>query len=433
MTAAMSEHHITPLGSALPRLLAGIRAREPLSLAEHHALYGRLRVGRRRQAPHLFELVERSGLRGRGGGGFPTATKLRAVAAQRGRPTVVVNALEGEPVSGKDKALLRHTPHLVLDGAITAAAALGARHVIVAVSDEAGGEQRALARALAERQQAGSDHGIALSVAVVPCGFVSGEESAIVGWLNGGPALPTARPPLPYQHGVEGHPTLIQNAETLAHLALIARFGSGWFRELGTPTEPGSMLVSVSGAVHTPGVFEFALGTPLAALIGRAGGFTERPKALLVGGYFGTWVPAAAAAPLRLSEADLGTVGARLGAGAIAVLPESACALAETARVARYLAGESAGQCGPCSHGLDAAADALERLADHRHTPEATRAITRILQQVSGRGACRHPDGATRFIASALSVFADEVAEHLAGRCDRFRARILPVTSRGRR
>jgi NADH:ubiquinone oxidoreductase subunit F (NADH-binding) len=431
VSAATRAQQATPIG--LPRLLTGIRASGPVSLDEHHALHGPLPAGLWRRAPALIQRVEQSGLRGRGGGRFPTGDKLRAVAAQRGRPVVVVNALEGEPVSGKDKALLRHAPHLVLDGATAAAAALGARTAIVAVSADAGPEQRSLAQALAARERAATDHDVALSVALVPSGFVSGEETAILRFLNGGPPKPTVRPPLPHERGVGGAPTLVHNAETLAQLALIARLGPDWFRALGTPAEPGSMLVTVSGAVHSPGVLEIAIGTPLAAVIQRAGGFTERPRALLLGGYFGTWVPAAAAAALRLSETDLGSVGARLGAGAIVALPDSACAVTETARVARYLAEESAGQCGPCAHGLDAAAEALERLAQRRPAPEAHGAeLARILRQVNGRGACRHPDVAVRFIGSALEVFADEIAQHLAGGCRRPAAGILPVTGRRR-
>jgi len=436
VSAAVRSQRATPIGHGLPRLLAGIHATEPVSLTEHQALHGLLPARVWRRAPGLIELVEQSGMRGRGGGRFPTGDKLRAVSAQRGRPVVVVNALEGEPVSGKDKVLLRHAPHLVLDGAAAAAAVLGARRAIVAVSADAVTEQRSLAKALAERERAATDRNVALSVALVPPGFVSGEETAILRFLNGGPPKPTARPPLPHQHGLGGAPTLVQNAETLAQLALIARLGPDWFRTLGTPAEPGSMLVTVSGAVHTPGVLEIAVGTPLAAVIQRAGGFTERPKALLLGGYFGTWVPAAAAAALRLSETDLACVGARLGAGAIVALPDSACAVTETARVTRYLAEQSAHQCGPCTHGLAAAAAALERLAQRQpardaHSREPSE-LARILRQVNGRGACRHPDGAVRFISSALEVFADEVAQHLAGRCGLRAAGILPVTSQRR-
>jgi len=433
VNAAVRSEYASAGGRHLPRLLAGIHRSEPVSLAEHLALHGPLPAGLWRHAPGLIDLVEQSGLRGRGGSGFPTAAKLRAVSAQRGRPVVVVNAVEGEPVSGKDKVLLRHCPHLVLDGAVAAAAALGARTAFVAVSEDARAEQSAVAQALAERERGELDHGISVTVGLVPPGFVSGEETAVVQAVSGRPAKPTARPPLPHERGVRGAPTLVQNAETLAHLALIARFGPAWFRGLGSHAEPGSMLVTVSGAVQNPGVVEVALGTPLAAIIRDVGGFSERVKALLIGGYFGTWVRAASAAPLVLSDEDLSRVGARLGAGAIVALPDSACALHEVARVARYLAESSAGQCGPCVYGLAAASEALERLARAQAGRSAELDLARVLRQVEGRGACRHPDGAARFLASAMRVFSDEVSEHLTGRCRLRTAGILPLTNGRRR
>ncbi len=426
--AARSE----PASGRLPRLLTGIHAGRPISLGEHLAIHGPLPLPSTRDAARLFDLVEASGLRGRGGSGFPTALKLRAVAARGRRPAVVVNATEGEPVSGKDRVLMRHAPQLVLDGASLAAAALGARRVVVALSAGGREERAALAEAIAARGRSSRGDRVPFELAAVPPGFVSGEETAVVRFLNGGPALPTTKPPLPFERGLDGAPTLVQNAETLAQLALIARFGPDWFRELGTPAEPGSLLVTVSGAVERPGVHEVAFGTPLRDLIARSGGFSERPRALLIGGYFGTWVPVSAAESLSLAEADLSRHGAALGAGAIVVLPASACGLLETARVARYLAGESAGQCGPCVHGLAAIADSLALLVEPERVDDR-RTLERRLAQVRRRGACRHPDGAVRFVASGLSVFAEELEQHLRGRhCGRAAPRVLPVPERRR-
>jgi NADH:ubiquinone oxidoreductase subunit F (NADH-binding) len=425
-----------PAPGTLPRLLAGIHAGRPVTLGEHLGRHGPLARISPRDTAWLFGLVEASGLRGRGGSSFPTATKLRAVAAQRGRPVVVVNGTEGEPVSGKDRVLLRHAPHLVLDGAVTAATVLGARKVVVAVSEGAREELTVLGEAIASRVRASTDGRVACELAAVPPGFVSGEETALVRFLNGGPALPTTKPPLPFERGVGGAPTLVQNTETLAHLALIVRAGADWFRAVGTPAEPGSMLVTISGAVHRPGVHELAFGTPLSELVSRAGGFSEPPRAVLVGGYFGTWVSAADAELLRLSDADLGRRGAALGAGAIAVLPASACGVVETARVVGYLAGESAGQCGPCVHGLAAISDSLAGLAGlaGRERAGDGRVLVRRLAQVTGRGACRHPDGVARLVHSTLAVFADEVKRHAAGRhCGGASRPVLPVPKRGRR
>jgi len=391
----------------LPRLLAGLRQDRAVSLAEHLAMHGPLEPGRR----SLHEALHASGLQGRGGAAFPASKKLMAVANQGGRPVVVVNATEGEPLSGKDKVLLRHLPHLVLDGAAVLAASLGAKSAIVAISAAAQAEHAALSAALAERSRRRLDGRADLSVARVPDRFVAGEETALVRFLSGDRAQPTLRPPAPYERGVDGRPTLVQNAETVAHVALIARYGPSWFRELGTEAEPGTALFTVSGAVRRPGVHEAELGTPLDDLLARAGGVTEEPQAVLIGGYFGTWFAAREAATIRLEDACLAPRGAGLGARAIAVLPASACGVAELARVARYLAGESAGQCGPCAHGLDAIAGALERTARLERKDERKR-LERWCGQVTGRGACRLPDGAARFVASGLDVFAAELDSH---------------------
>jgi NADH:ubiquinone oxidoreductase subunit F (NADH-binding) len=383
----------------VPRLPAGMHAGRAVPLHEHVARHGALEL---RRAPALAGLLEASGLQGRGGAGFPVARKLRAVAERRGKPVVLVNAAEGEPLSGKDKALLRHVPHLVLDGAVALAAELGTTDVVIAVARGAKAEAAALGAAIGERRAQRIDGRIVVRIAAVPDRFVAGEETALVQHLNGGPALPTLTPPRPFERGVDGRPTLIQNAETVAHVALIARFGPDWFRQLGTRAEPGSSLFTVSGSVLRPGVHEVEIGTPLRELIALAGGVTKPPQAFLIGGYFGTWFAAAEAASLTLDDACLAPRGGGLGARAIFVLPAGTSGLAETARIARYLADESAGQCGPCVHGLAAIAGALEATA--RGHDQRDR-IVRWSSQVTGRGACRHPDGATRFVASALEVF----------------------------
>ena len=417
----------TPIG--LPRLLVGLHADRAVSFEDHVARHGPLPTGHRGD---LIGAVESSGLRGRGGAGFPTATKLRAVADRRGTPVVVVNGTEGEPVSGKDSVLLRYVPHLVLDGAATVAGALGARELIVAVTETAKGDQAALGQAIAVRERAGFDGRVAIRLATTPAGFVVGEETALVNHLNGGPAKPTFKPPLPFERGVGAAPTLVQNAETFAHIALIARFGPDWFREVGTKEEPGSLLVTLAGAVARPGVHEVAFGSPLADLLVAAGGLTETPRAFLIGGYFGTWVSADRAKGLVLSDAALRKLGASLGAGGVFVLPASVCGVFETARVMRYLADESAGQCGPCVHGLVAIADGFERLA-RLDRADLRPQLERWFGLVKGRGACRHPDGAAHFASSALEVFSDEVEHHVRhGRCSSPAAPLLPVPRRHR-
>jgi NADH:ubiquinone oxidoreductase subunit F (NADH-binding) len=412
-----------PPASALPRVLAGLRPEGPLPLDAHLARYGALPLSR--GATDLIGLVEASGLTGRGGAGFPAGRKLRAVADAGRSSVVVANGVEGEPVSHKDKLLLRLAPHLVLDGAVLAAAAVGAREAIVTVGAGARREIGSVRAALAERGRRVDR--IKLSVVTVPEGFVPGEETALVSWLNGKPPRPTFTPPRPFERGVGGAPTLVQNVETLANVALVARFGSGWFRALGTREEPGTALVTVGGAVTRRGIYEIPLGLPLRDLVARAGGASEPLSAFLVGGCFGTWVPAEAALGARLLDGELRPLGASLGARAIVALPASSCGLRESARVARYLARESAGQCGPCVHGLAAIAAALERLAGGKAERDDRARIERWTGQVAGRGACRHPDGAVRLVESALRVFSEELDRHARGRCTGDRRDWLPV------
>ena len=411
----------------LPRLLAGLeRTRDgaPLHLSEHEAVHGPLPgVG----AGELIREVELSGLRGRGGADFPTARKLQAVAGgarRRGRlRTVVVNGSETEPASHKDELLLSRLPHLVLDGAVLAARAVGATEVIVRVSEHATLQLAAVQAALGERR----DGGVRLSVSSGGAGYVSGEESAVIHALSGGPPLPKFVPPRPFERGLHGAPTLIQNPETLAQVALVARFGHRWYRELGSPEDPGSALVTIQGAVQHPGVYELAFGTSMNDLVSAAGGATEPLRALLVGGYFGTWIDAAAIGTIHLARADLRGLGATLGSGVLFALGESSCGLHESARVIDYLAEESAGQCGPCVYGLDAIAQTFSELVAGEFPIRAGIDRLRFLfEEVRGRGACHHPGGVIRFAESALRVFARELGDHAGVGC-RARPAGLPL------
>jgi len=393
-------------------LLAGTRPRllypgaGPARLAEHTARYGPLPRGLRRpQRETLIAEVGRAGLTGRGGAGFPTARKLAAVAAGHA-PVVVANGTEGEPASAKDRVLMASSPHLVLDGAVLAAELTGAREAVIVAHRDV---REIMDEAAAERARAGLDR-VRLVVRTAAEGFVAGQASAVVRWIQRGVPAPTATPPRLAQRGLHGAPTLVQNVETLAHLALIARYGAAWFRSAGTPAEPGTMLVTVTGAVREPGVLEIGIGTSVGQVLEQAGGSSAPLRALLLGGYFGTWVDAAAALGRPFSSAGLADLDAGPGAGLIAALPAGARGLRETARLARYLAGESAGQCGPCRFGLPAIAGEVERLAAGQDTD--TGLLRRWLGQVDGRGGCAHPDGAIRLIRSALRTFGAEPGTH---------------------
>ncbi|HXY93418.1 MAG TPA: NADH-ubiquinone oxidoreductase-F iron-sulfur binding region domain-containing protein, partial [Acidimicrobiia bacterium] len=414
MRAATETDHTAHAPDGLPRLLPRAAI---TSLSEHTALYGTLPpIRSRADRSALVDAVERAGLRGRGGAGFPTARKLRAVA-DGGRHTVVVaNGAEGEPASSKDAVLLTTTPHLVLDGAVVAAGAVRADSVIVVVDRRHPSVVDAVTRAVEERSRAGVDR-VPIRVVTIPNRYVAGEETAVVNFLNGGPAKPMFVPPRPFERGVRGRPTLVQNVETMANLALIARFGADWYRSLGTNDEPGTILVTLSGAVERPGVYEFAIGTPVQSVLTTAG-TPDGVAALLVGGYFGNWLRPSTLGDVTLSHQALRACGGTLGCGMIGVLGERTCGLVETARISAYLAQESAEQCGPCARGLPALAGAVDAIARGR-APEGTLpTLQRWLHDVSRRGACHLPDGAVGLISSALDVFADDVVAHVQhGRC----------------
>ena len=402
--------------AVLPRLLSGAAVNGHMSLREHLAIHGEIPAGhgrhhKRHDAAGLVESIEHAGLRGRGGGAFPTAAKMRAVATARRRGVVVANGAEGEPASLKDGLLLGALPHLVLDGGLLAAAAVGASELIVCVPHSASTSRDSLTQALRERERERHD-ALAIRLALVPDRYLAGEESALVSHLNGGPGVPTLTPPMPFERGVQRRPTLVNNVETLAHIALIARNGSAWFRELGTAGEPGSTLLTLSGAVAYPGVYEIELGTALTDLIDVAGGATSEIRALLLGGYSGTWLPGSLAGTLALSAEQLAPHGTGLGPGIVLALSADACGVTETARVTRWLAAQTAGQCGPCVHGLNAIASSVEQLATGAAPSGTERHIARWASMVERRGACAHPDGAVRFVSSALDVFAEELAEH---------------------
>ncbi len=250
-----------------------------------------------------------------------------------------------------------------------------------------------------------------ITVHEVPHQYVSSEETALVHWLNGGEAKPTTTPPRPFERGVGKRPTLIDNVETLAHVALIARYGASWFRQAGTTDTAGTMLTTVTGSVAQPGVYEIEAGIRVEDALALAGARHDS-QAVLIGGYFGTWHDVADVAGLPFTAAGLGPAGAAPGAGVVLVLPAGSCGLAEAARILRYLASQSAQQCGPCMFGLPAIAQDMAQLASNRPEGDPLERMQRRFAQIAGRGACRHPDGAVRMAASALSAFAADAHAH---------------------
>jgi NADH:ubiquinone oxidoreductase subunit F (NADH-binding) len=394
-----------------PRLLAGPALSDGAeSFAGHRARLGPLPGPRSRHG--LIDVVTASGLLGRGGAGFPVGRKWASVAGRSGGAAVVlVNGAEGEPLSAKDRTLMATRPHLILDGAELAADAVGADRIVLYVGREHGSAGRVLERAVRERSIPGH---LSIDLVAAPSTYIAGEESAAVHFVDAGDARPTTTPPRPFERGIGGRPTLVQNVESLAHVALIARSGSEWYREVGGDVTRGTALVTV-GAAARPGVTEIAIG----AMVGEIADFTGAPadaQAVLLGGYFGGWVAADEAMTLALDPATLRAEGKAFGCGVVAFLPGDGCGVTATSRIMTFMAGQSAAQCGPCVFGLRAIADTTATLATRRARPADLERIERWAGQLAGRGACRHPDGAVGLLHSALRVFGDEFARHASGR-----------------
>jgi NADH:ubiquinone oxidoreductase subunit F (NADH-binding) len=395
------------------RLLSGLGGRGAADLRAHLATHGPLPVpsqpSPRWQDAVLYE-VESSGLAGRGGAGFPAYRKMRAARYSGARPVVLVNAMEGEPASGKDHYLLSFVPHLVLDGADLVALAVGASTIVICVPAERRALVAGLKKALGERGSLPYERPNC-QVMALPGHYIGGEESALVSAVAGKASVPQFRPDKSVALRLSRQPALVHNTETFAHLALIGRHGARWFRQMGAPEAPGTCLVSISGAVRHPGILEVGTGLPLEDIIAAA-----RPvpdvQAVLVGGYGGTWVPGNNLS-VPFGPQGLKTVGAAMGAGVLFVLASGSCGLTETERIARYLAGESAGQCGPCLFGLPAIADDLALMVRGQPQPKDLERLRARCSLVAGRGACGHPDGAVRLVKSALAVFQGDVNYHM--------------------
>ena len=359
----------------------------------------------------FIDTLDHTGLTGRGGASYPAARKWRAVASGGAAPVVIANGAEGEPQSLKDRVLMTTRPHLVLDGALVAARTLRASQVALYVGEQHRASWNTMAAALAERPEPELRRA---RLVAAPPRYVAGEASAAVNLVDNAVALPTTRPPRAHEAGVGGAPTLVQNVETLAAVALIARYGSQWYRTAGRNGATGTVLITVAGAVRTPGVLEVEAGTTVREVLEAAGGADPASRAVLLGGYFGSWVDHGPALDLALDPAALRERGLGLGCGVVGVMSGRSCGVCETARIMRYLAGESSAQCGPCFFGLRALADACSRIAERGTNGDDLARLQRWAVEVRGRGACHHPDGAVTLLQSALTTFAGEFAAHPA-------------------
>lgn len=378
-----------------PRLMLGESATRRLTLAEERDLgsYAPVDPG------GVIDELDRAGLRGRGGAGFRAAIKWRTVATAE-RCVVVANGEEGEPASFKDRWLLTHRPHAALDGLLLAADVLGAERAVVYLShpETAAAIEAALAELPAELAAR-------IETCVVGHRYVAGEESAVVRAINGGPALPTAKPPRVFESGVDGLPTLVNNVETLAHAAWIARHGAAAYRNQGTASSPGSALVTLTGACARPGVYEVPYGPTLRELLVRCTG-TDPGAApgLMMGGWFAGIAEPAEVLDCTWCYDALSAVGSAVGCGSVTVLPAGQPVADVAAQLARWYAAESSQQCGVCSKATVAIAETLARVRDGMAESGDTENLQRWGTSLRGRGACAFLDGAANLARTSVRV-----------------------------
>lgn len=409
---------------------------------------GRGLVGARAIGPdNIIAEIATSGLRGRGGAGFPTATKWRSVANGEGRHRYVVcNAAEGEPGTFKDRALLRANPYAVLEGLLIAAEAVGAREAYVAVKASFETEIAIIRRALGEIEAAGWLADRTITLVTGPEEYLFGEEKALLEVIEGNEPLPRWLPP--YLHGLfatapqlgwqahepeEGHrrgheanPTLVNNAETLAQAAWILSHGAAAFRAVGTDESPGTLLTTVVGDVARPGVAEVPMGTPLRALLDRCGGTLEDRTVKAVFPGVANAVLTGADLDTALSYEAMAAAGSGLGAGGFIVYDDTACMVEVIATLSRFLYVESCGQCPPCKLGTGDITLTLDRIRSGEGEDADLGRIEERLRMVTDGNRCYLPVQEQILVSSVLRSFPEDVAAHLEGYCPSERTHIPP-------
>lgn len=388
-----------------PRLVRTRSDGTPLGLAGEQELGHFSRPPTVASTQNLIDALATSRLQGRGGAGFPAHVKWGAVAASREKSRIVVaNGHEGEPASGKDRWLLLNRPHLVLEGLLLAAMAVRAEQAIICVSRE--DTHSAVELAVTEIDEAGLvPQGLVVKVVRINHRYVTGEESALVQAINGGVGIPTFKPPRPFEEGVNGLPTLVQNVETLAHAAWIHLHGPAPFGELGTRTSPGSALFTILGGSDNTTIIEAPLGIEIHELLATVGIQPDRVSRLLLGGWFGG-VHASEVLGLECDYTALRVAGSGLGCASITVISPEDDVAGMVAQLGAWYASESAQQCGVCRNATRAISRTLAKNSEGRAESQDFENLSRWGVTLPGRGACGLLDGAATLARTTISVLS---------------------------
>ena len=383
----------------------------------------------------VIQLVKDSGLRGRGGAGFPTGMKWSFVPQDTGKPTyVVVNFDESEPGTCNNRELVEREPHALIEGTAIAARAIECHTAFIYVRGEYLWQGRVLQRALDEcyaagllgRDLFGTGYDLDIVLHRGAGAYICGEETALLSSLEGFRGQPRLRPPFPAVEGLYASPTVVNNVETLMNVPHIVRNGADWFKEFGTEKAPGTKLFTVSGKVERPGNYELPLGTPLRVLL------EEHAGGVLGGRGLKAWTPGGSSTPFLTAEhLDVGldfesiaAAGSLLGTGAVIILDETDCMVEAARRLLQFYAHESCGKCTPCREGTWWVTRTLGRIEEGYGREQDIPLVGEVGDNILFKAFCALADGAVSPIASTLQYFRDEYEAHVReGRC--------PVTGRG--
>ena len=403
-----------------------------------------LEAARELGADATIEEIRASGLRGRGGAGFPTATKWNSVRrAGGGRRYVVANGAEGEPATFKDRLLMRRDPYRVIEGAAIAASAVGADAIYVATKASFTTEVTALRRAALELSQAGLLGDLSISIVEGPDEYLYGEEKALLEVIEGRDPLPRLLPP--YQQGLfatvpigwdgagaegatwESNPTVVNNVETLATATHILARGASWYRTLGTPASPGTLLVTIVGDVQTPQVVEVEMGTPFAEVLARCGG--PRDGRTLVAAFSGVSNPVLTARDfdVPLTYEDVAARGSGLGAAGFVVYDDETDMVSVARELSRFLAVESCGQCPSCKLGSMAITEALLAIEQGGGSDRDLDVVNARLHTVTDANRCYLGTEEQNVVSSILRAFPDAFAARLEGTAGPLRPVAVPL------
>ena len=377
----------------------------------------------------IIEEVKKSGLRGRGGAGFPTGVKWGFINRDApGEKYLVCNSDEGEPGTFKDRDILRYNPHQLIEGMVIAAYVIGAHRGYNYIRGEFWEPYERFEAALEEAREAGflgeniqgSGFDFELHAHLGAGAYICGEETALLESIEGKKGQPRFKPPFPAQFGLYGRPTIINNTESLASIPEILRQGGDWFRELGVENSGGTKLFAVSGNVNNPGVFEVRMGIPFAELLELAGGMKEGRtlKAVIPGGSSAPVIPGEQMMELTMDYDAIQKAGSMLGSGAVIVLDDTHCMVKVLERMSYFYHEESCGQCTPCREGTGWLYRVVHRIETGQGRPEDLELLDDVASKIPGRTICALGDAAAMPVSGMLRHFRDEFEYHIEhGKC----------------